>query len=84
MTRLRRPIYCSRPPNTRGPWDSRGTGPGLPNSTVVNEARVGYAHYYQNFQSFDAAENPQNYSFNGSTYHYYSGQTNPLYYGFRQ
>ncbi len=53
-----------------------------PNSTVVNEARVGYAHYYQNFQSFDAAENPQNYSFNGSTYHYYSGQTNPLYYGF--
>ncbi len=53
-----------------------------PNSTLVNEARVGYAHYYQNFESFDANENPENYGFNGSTYHYYSGQTNPLYGGF--
>jgi hypothetical protein len=53
-----------------------------PNSTLVNEARVGYAHYYQNFQSFDANESPTNYAFNGSTYHYYSGQTNALYGGF--
>jgi hypothetical protein len=53
-----------------------------PNSTLVNEARVGYAHYYQNFESFDANENPENYGFGGSTYHYYSGQTNPLYGGF--
>ena len=53
-----------------------------PNSTVVNEARVGYAHYYQQFLSNDAAQNPANYSFNGHTYNYYSGQTNALYGGF--
>ena len=53
-----------------------------PNSTVVNEARVGYAHYFQQFLSNDASENPANYSFNGHTYNYYSGQTNPLYFGF--
>ncbi len=53
-----------------------------PSSNLVNEARVGYAHYYQNFLSNDAAQNPANYNFNGSTYQYYSGQTNPLYGGF--
>ena len=53
-----------------------------PNSVWVNEARVGYAHYYQSFLSNDATDNPANYSFNGSTYHYYTGQTNPLYSGF--
>jgi Carboxypeptidase regulatory-like domain/TonB dependent receptor len=53
-----------------------------PNSTVVNEARVGYAHYFQQFLSNDAAQDPRNYSFNGHTYNYFSGQTNPLYFGF--
>jgi hypothetical protein len=53
-----------------------------PNSTVVNEARVGYAHYYQVFLSNDAGQDPTNYKFNGSTYNYYSGQTDPQYGGF--
>src|SRR5882762_7511419 len=53
-----------------------------PTSSLVNEARVGYAHYYQIFLSNDAAQDPANYKFNGSTYHYYTGQTNPLYGGF--
>ncbi len=52
-----------------------------PSSTVVNEARVGYAHYYQNFLSNDAAQDPTNYNFNGHTYHYYSGQPNVKLYG---
>ena len=52
-----------------------------PNSTVVNEARVGYALYYQNFLSNDAAQDPRNYSFGGSTYNYFSGQTNVQLYG---
>jgi len=52
-----------------------------PTSTLVNEARVGYAHYYQVFLSNDAAQDPANYNFNGSTYHYYSGQTNTALYG---
>jgi len=53
-----------------------------PNSTWVNEARVGYSHYYQSFLSADHNQNPANYPFNGQTYKYYGGQTNPLYYGF--
>ena len=53
-----------------------------PNSTWVNEARVGYSHYYQVFLSEDAAQNPANYSFNGSTYSIVTGQTNPFYFGF--
>ncbi|MBZ5661123.1 MAG: TonB-dependent receptor [Acidobacteriia bacterium] len=52
-----------------------------PNSTWVNEARVGYSHYYQVFQSQDSTQNPANYSFKGATYNVYTGQTNPLYYG---
>jgi hypothetical protein len=52
-----------------------------PNSTVVNEARVGYAHYYQSFLSNDAAQDPTNYKFGSSTYHYYSGQANTKLYG---
>ncbi len=52
-----------------------------PNSTWVNEFRVGYSHYYQSFLSGDSAENPANYSFNGSTYHIFTGQTNPIYFG---
>jgi hypothetical protein len=52
-----------------------------PNSTWVNEARVGYAHYYQAFLSNDASQDPTNYKFNGSTYNYYSGQANTKLYG---
>ncbi len=53
-----------------------------PNSNWVNEARVGYSHYYQNFQSQDATDNPANYTFNGHTYNINTGQTNAIYYGF--
>lgn len=53
-----------------------------PSSTWVNEARVGYAHYYQSFLSFDNTDNPANYTFKGSTYSINTGQTNPLYFGF--
>jgi hypothetical protein len=53
-----------------------------PSSTWVNEARVGYSHYYQSFLSNDHTQNPASYSFNGSTYNFFTGQTNPLYFGF--
>jgi carboxypeptidase family protein len=52
-----------------------------PNSNWVNEARFGYSHYYQVFRSQDHAQDPANYMFNGSTYHIYTGQTNPDYFG---
>jgi hypothetical protein len=52
-----------------------------PNSSWVNEARVGYSHYFQVFKSQDSSQNPANYSYNGQTYHIYTGQTNALYYG---
>jgi hypothetical protein len=52
-----------------------------PTSSLVNSLRVGYSHYYQVFQSVDHGQNPANYSYNGSTYHLYTGQTNPAYYG---
>jgi hypothetical protein len=52
-----------------------------PNSTWVNEARVGYAHYYQSFLSNDASQDPANYKFGSNTYHYYSGQSNTKLYG---
>jgi Carboxypeptidase regulatory-like domain/TonB dependent receptor-like, beta-barrel len=53
-----------------------------PTSAWVNEFRVGYSHYYQTFLSSDANQNPANYSFNGNIYHFYTGQTNPFYFGF--
>ncbi len=53
-----------------------------PSSTVVNEVRVGYSHYFQDFETNDRAQNPASYGFNGSTYNVYTGQTNPLYFGF--
>jgi hypothetical protein len=53
----------------------------VPNSTWVNSLRAGYSHYYQTFLSADANQNPANYSYNGSTYHMYTGQTNPAYFG---
>lgn len=53
----------------------------VPSSSVVNSLRVGYSHYYQVFSTPDASQNPANYSFNGNTYHLYTGQTNPAYFG---
>jgi len=53
-----------------------------PNSSWVNEARVGYSHYFQNFEAQDAGNNAANYSFQGHTYNVNTGQTNPLYFGF--
>ncbi|MBV8846091.1 MAG: TonB-dependent receptor [Bryobacterales bacterium] len=53
----------------------------VPNSTWVNSLRAGYSHYYQTFRSVDANQNPANYAYNGSTYHLYTGQTNPAYFG---
>ncbi len=54
----------------------------VPTSTVVNEFRVGYSHYFQDFEVADKSQNPANYSFNGSTYNFNGGQTDPLYFGF--
>ena len=54
----------------------------VPSSTWVNEVRVGYSHYFQDFEVADKAQNPANYSFNGATYNVNTGQTNPLYFGF--
>ena len=73
-----------------GPWLTNqyarsqvGSGDWIwtPRPTVVNSVRFGYSHYYQTFFSADASQNPANYSYNGSTYHIYSGQTDPSYYG---
>jgi hypothetical protein len=52
-----------------------------PTSSTVNTFHFGYSHYYQTFLSGDATDNPANYTYNGSTYHIYTGQTNPAYYG---
>lgn len=46
-----------------------------PNSTWVNDFRVGYSHYYQVFLSNDFTQNPASYSYNGATYNLYTGQT---------
>jgi len=53
-----------------------------PSSSWVNDFRVGYSHYIQNFLSNDYTQNPANYSFGGSTYHIYTGQTDPTTFGF--
>ena len=47
----------------------------VPNSKWVNSFRFGYSHYYQTFLGADHAQDPANYSYNGSTYHLYTGQT---------
>ncbi len=52
-----------------------------PNSTLVNEVRFGYSHYYQTFFGNDISQNPANYNFNGQTYEIPTGITNPLYFG---
>src|SRR5215469_15931145 len=53
----------------------------VPSSAWVNSLRIGYSHYYQVFRSVDANQNPANYSYNGATYHMYTGQTNQDYFG---
>jgi hypothetical protein len=53
----------------------------VPTSSWVNSLRVGYSHYYQTFTAGDGSQNPANYNYNGSTYHLYTGQTNPAYFG---
>jgi hypothetical protein len=49
---------------------------------VVNSLRVGWSSYYQVFGTPDVGQNPDNYSYNGSTYHMYTGQTDPTFGGF--
>ena len=51
-------------------------------STVVNEARVGYSDYFQHYLANDSTQNPDAYSFNGSTYNLNTGVTNPTFFGF--
>ena len=78
----RKPIRCGRPTNTRVLRFSPANWTWTPNSTWVNEARVGYSHYFQQFLSEDSTQNPANYTFNGTTYNFATGQNNPLYFGF--
>jgi hypothetical protein len=52
-----------------------------PNSRWVNSFRAGYSHYYAGTRPADSGQNPANYTYNGSTYHIYTGQTNPAYFG---
>jgi len=53
----------------------------VPNSKWVNSFRFGYSHYYQTFVSADSNQDPANYSYNGSTYHIYAGQTDKARFG---
>ena len=54
-----------------------------PNSTVVNELRFGYSHYYQTFfEGTDASQIRGDYNFNGNTYAIPTGVTNPFDFGF--
>jgi hypothetical protein len=59
-----------------------GTWTWTPSSQWVNEARVGYGHYYQSFFSNDHTLDPAAYPFNGVTYVMPTGVTNPFYFGF--
>ena len=54
-----------------------------PNSTWVNEARFGYAHYYQSYLSNDSNLNVCELPV-CNTYELPTGITNPLYFGFPQ
>jgi len=54
------------------------------NSKWVNSFRFGYSHYYQTFVSADSSQDPANYSYNGSTYHIYTGQTDKGRFGLPQ
>jgi hypothetical protein len=50
--------------------------------TVVNSLRIGVSRYRQVFGTPDVGENPDDYSYDGSTYHFYTGQTDPTFGGF--
>ncbi len=49
---------------------------------VVNSLRIGVSRYHQIFGTPDVGENPDDYSYNGSSYHFYTGQTDPTFGGF--
>ena len=46
-----------------------------PSSTIVNEVRAGYSHFYQSFLSVDHSVDPTTYGIN-------TGVTNPIHFGF--
>lgn len=52
-----------------------------PNSTVVNELRFGYAHNFWAYNGNDVSQNPANYNFNGNTYEFPTGITDPTRFG---
>ena len=52
-----------------------------PSSRWVNEARAGYTHYYQSFRRRQRRQ-PSELRFNGNTYHFYTGVTDPFLFGF--
>lgn len=57
----------------------------VPNARWVNAANFGYSWYRQTFASVDSNQNPANYNpagVVGGPYHLYTGQTNPVDYGF--
>ena len=49
-----------------------------PTSTLVNEVRFGYSHYYQTFFGNDASQSAASYNFNGQTYEIPTGITDPI------
>ena len=40
------------------------------------------SRYHQVFGTPDVGENPANYSYNGATYNFFTGQTDPTFFGF--
>lgn len=50
--------------------------------TMVNSLRGGDSRYIQKFGTPDQNENPADYTYNGATYNYYTGQTDPYFGGF--
>src|SRR3984957_6025632 len=50
--------------------------------SVVNSLRIGVSRYHQAFGTPGVGEDPDDYSYNGSTYHFYTGQTDPTFGGF--
>lgn len=52
-----------------------------PNSTVVNEVRFGYAHNFWSYNGNDLSQNPADYNFNGNTYEFPTGITDPTRFG---
>jgi hypothetical protein len=50
--------------------------------TIVNSLRIGVSRYHQIFGTPDVNENPANYSYNGATYNFFTGQTDPTFFGF--